>query len=106
LAAISVLFWVHFWGRFYYFRSSFSNCSGAIFGCNLGAVPGASLLQILRLYGILSPAVLGAVFGCISGAISGAFLVQILLLSGSVSAAVRGQFSAAISVLLFGAFLL
>jgi hypothetical protein len=99
-ATISVLFWGHFWCRFYYFRSSFSGCSGAVFGCNFGAaVSGASLVQILRLYGILSPVVLGAVFGCISGAISGAFLVQILLLSGRVSAVVLGQLSAAISVL-------
>ncbi len=58
-------------------------------------VPGASLVQILRLSGILSPAVLGAVFGCDFGAVSWAFLVQILLLSGIVSAAVLGQFSAA-----------
>ena len=47
-------------------------------------------MHILRLYGILSPAVLGAVFGCDSGAVSWAFLVQILLLSGRVSAAVLG----------------
>jgi hypothetical protein len=56
-------------------------------------------VQILRLHGILSPAVLGAVFGCIFGVVSGAFLVQILLLSGRVTAAVPGRFSAAISVL-------
>ncbi len=47
-------------------------------------------MQILRLSGILSPAVLGEVFGCDSGAVSWAFLVQILLLSGRVSAAVLG----------------
>jgi hypothetical protein len=74
-AAISVLFLVHFWCRFYYFQSSFSGCSGAVFGCNFGAVSGASLLQIQRLYGILSPAVLGTVFGCNFGVVFGAFLV-------------------------------
>ncbi len=55
-------------------------------------------MQILRLYGILSPLVLGTVFGCNSGAVSGAFLVQILLLSGRVFVGVLGQFSAAISL--------
>ena len=38
---------------------------------------GVSQVQILRLSGILSPAILGAVFGCDSGVVSWAFLVQI-----------------------------
>ncbi len=49
-------------------------------------------MQILRLYGILSPVVLGTVVGCNCGVVSGALLVQILLLSGRVSAAVLGSF--------------
>jgi hypothetical protein len=83
-AAISVLFLVHFYCRLYYFRSSFSGCYGAVFGCNFGF--GAVLITPRYSFSGCS----GAVFGCNSGVASGAFLAQILLLSGIISAAVLG----------------